>query len=384
MAEPLLQAGADLFGESQFPSQRSLFTPSAFGRAIDIRQRASLARQSAAGALGMLDAMTKIGEFEQQTRDLSEDTDALRQQARIFRQRQQDEAIRKYEEEAKERELQPQYREMIQSIDPYDPAAPEQYAALYPRIGQVDARTQSDIAIRMAAAQKFRQDQDTFLRAARGAGFSEQDITERLDALRKEARVNPDAFVAAATSLPTYNQTEAEAAQARAYERSREEAASELAKAGLDPTKPISKNLESVKSYVTELQKSQYPGLNVEKFLDDPDLEIQRIIAAEKKAQEAPVASSSKNWFGSKSKTLREFKDPEEIQKELEPAAKKLIAIRMASRTPSKKAIEAARKFSGETPSEAKTGVAPASSGGTVTSDLLRKYAEQGAAQKQK
>lgn len=372
MAEPLLQAGADLFGESQFPSQRSLFTPSAFGRAIDIRQRASLARQSAAGALGMLDAMTKIGDFEQQTRDLSEDTDALRQQARIFRQRQQDEAIRKYEEEAKERELQPQYREMIQSIDPYDPAAPEQYAALYPRIGQVDAKTQSDIAIRMAAAQKFRQDQDTFLRAARGAGFNEQDITERLDTLRKEARANPDAFTAATTALPTFNQTEAAFTAQRRAGEDRLKALKNAVAAGVNTKVSPAENLKVISESLKPVA-AKIPGFDAAQFIENPVYEINRIIASEA-AEEAKYDPSK---YRNK-KITRIPLSAKEVTDLLKPFADTVLAVKELEMTPSKEALEAEASFRGA-PSTKKSGtpgVAEQTAGPKLDIEGLRKLGE--------
>ncbi len=377
MADPLSQAGASLFGESQFPSQRSLFTPAAFGRAMDIRQRASLAKGSAAGAMGMLESVSRIGDFERQTRDLSEDTESIREQARIFRQREQDETLRRYEENARERELQPQYREMIQRIDPYDPAAPEQYAALYPKIGQVDAKTQSDIAIRMAAAQRFREDRDSFYRAARGAGFSEQDIAEKSMELDKAARTNPDAYRAFIATMPSFNQLEAQQAEVRATARNRQEAVEKAILSGVDPKKPPSDTRALISTSLTAL-KSKLPALDVEKFLENPVTEKNRLLAVEAEKE----ANASKNFTKYRNKAPIDLPlTQKELDELTKPFVDQVLGLKLLESNPSPETVEATRRMLGVGEKSGTPGVAPAPVSGTFD---IKKLGQAGRALREK
>jgi len=368
MADPLSQAGASLFGESQFPSQRSLFTPAAFGRAMDIRQRASLAKGSAAGAMGMLESVSRIGDFERQTRDLSEDTESIREQ---------DETLRRYEENARERELQPQYREMIQRIDPYDPAAPEQYAALYPKIGQVDAKTQSDIAIRMAAAQRFREDRDSFYRAARGAGFSEQDIAEKSMELDKAARTNPDAYRAFIATMPSFNQLEAQQAEVRATARNRQEAVEKAILSGVDPKKPPSDTRALISTSLTAL-KSKLPALDVEKFLENPVTEKNRLLAVEAEKE----ANASKNFTKYRNKAPIDLPlTQKELDELTKPFVDQVLGLKLLESNPSPETVEATRRMLGVGEKSGTPGVAPAPVSGTFD---IKKLGQAGRALREK
>lgn len=378
MADPLSQAGASLFGESQFPSQRSLFTPAAFGRAMDIRQRASLAKGSAAGAMGMLESVSRIGDFERQTRDLSEDTESIREQARIFRQREQDETLRRYEENARERELQPQYAKMAMEVDPYASDAVERLTALTSRLGSgIDPQTLNNIAIKTAAATKFREDRDTFYRSARGAGFSEQDIAEKSMELDKAARTNPDAYRAFIATMPSFNQLEAQQAEVRATARNRQEAVEKAILSGVDPKKPPSETRALISTSLTAL-KSKLPALDVEKFLENPVTEKNRLLAVEAEKE----ANASKNSTKYRNKAPIDLPlTQKELDELTKPFVDQVLGLKLLESNPSPETVEATRRMLGVGEKSGTPGVAPAPVSGTFD---IKKLGQAGRALREK
>ena len=255
--DALARAATSVFGESNLPATRSVFTPAAFGQAIDIRQRAALAKKYVDSAAGLYDFETKLRDQQLQRRQqglkaadvtLSEtllpqtqDTaikesavnnamatesaatiptqiDMLRtaQQARFadFKAK-----IAEQEREAQLNELQPKILEQVESYDLKDPTAIEGLRSSSALIR--DPRILQRLNERLIVAQSLSQERERYFRSMQGAGVDEKTILDTEDQLA-DMFLNGErnAYDLFQTQQPTYNERErAQAAANKAVDK---------------------------------------------------------------------------------------------------------------------------------------------------------------------
>ena len=255
--DALARAATSVFGESNLPATRSVFTPAAFGQAIDIRQRAALAKKYVDSAAGLYDFETKLRDQQLQRRQqglkaadvqleeqllpqtqdtaiktagvknalATESASTVDKQIEMLRLAQKADTaefnakIAEQEQEAKLLELQPQILKQVESVDIKDPAAPETFRSL---IGMArDPQIKSRLIERSIVADTLSRERDRFFRAVRGLGLSEDQLLETENALT-DAYLGGDrsSFDKAMAQLPSYNEMESKrTAAARAAEK---------------------------------------------------------------------------------------------------------------------------------------------------------------------
>jgi len=263
--DALARAATSVFGESNLPATRSVFTPAAFGQAIDIRQRAALAKKYVDSAAGLYDFETKLRDqqlqrrqqglkaadvqLEEQLLPVTQDTaiktagvknalatesaSTVDKQIEMLRLAQKADTaefnakIAEQEQEAKLLELQPQILKQVESVDIKDPAASETFRSL---IGMArDPQIKSRLIERSIVADTLSRERDRFFRAVRGLGLSEDQLLETENALT-DAYLGGDrsSFDKAMAQLPSYNELERQrSADARAAEKAATKSAKE-------------------------------------------------------------------------------------------------------------------------------------------------------------
>ena len=285
--DALARAATSVFGESNLPATRSVFTPAAFGQAIDIRQRAALAKKYVDSAAGLYDFETKLRDQQLQRRQqglkaadvqLSEtllpqtqDTaikesavnnamatesaatiptqiDMLRtaQQARFadFKAK-----IAEQEREAQLNELQPKILEQVESYDLKDPTAIEGLRSSSALIR--DPRILQRLNERLIVAQSLSQERERYFRSMQGAGVDEKTILDTEDQLA-DMFLNGErnAYDLFQTQQPTYNERErAQAAANKAVDK-------RVARA------------DKVETELQDLQEDIPPGVTAKTILD--------------------------------------------------------------------------------------------------------------------
>lgn len=255
--DALARAATSVFGESNVPMARSVFTPAAFGQAIDIRQRAALAKKYVDSAAGLYDFETKLRDQQLQRRQqglkaadvqleeqllpqtqdtaiktagvknalATESASTVDKQIEMLRLAQKADTaefnakIAEQEQEAKLLELQPQILKQVESVDIKDPAAPETFRSL---IGMArDPQIKSRLIERSIVADTLSRERDRFFRAVRGLGLTEDQLLETENALT-DAYLGGDrsSFDKAMAQLPSHNELERQrSADARAAEK---------------------------------------------------------------------------------------------------------------------------------------------------------------------
>jgi hypothetical protein len=249
--DALARAATSVFGESNLPATRSVFTPAAFGQAIDIRQRAALAKKYVDSAAGLYDFETKLRDqqlqrrqqglkaadvqLEEQLLPVTQDTaiktagvknalatesaSTVDKQIEMLRLAQKADTaefnakIAEQEQEAKLLELQPQILKQVESVDLKDPAASETFRSL---IGMArDPQIKSRLIERSIVADTLSRERDRFFRAVRGLGLSEDQLLETENALT-DAYLGGDrsSFDKAMAQLPSYNELERQRSEA--------------------------------------------------------------------------------------------------------------------------------------------------------------------------
>ena len=351
MAEPLSSAASSLFGESRFPSQRSIFSPQAFGRAVDIRQRAALSRRGMGSTLGALEAVSAIDKFREDTElnPLRRETAALEMQAqkgqyeRLLspegqdllalaektKKAEQEDALRSYELKRRVQDTKPQILQQLDQFDVFSAGAKSSLEAISKNSLFMD---DPDIASRVAETAS-EVDRLNTERGIVAAGMRERELSPgefasiMSEVEERYRRGEPQPAYSVLSRQKSLNAITSEQAQ-----RVRDEA--ELRRIAAEVPQ---KTIEEVKAEAEKAIKGLTGAkqVNMASFLKDPDAEIARI-----KALAQDDESTAKDG--------EMLEITEGISTALGPFADRIKALRRKAQIPNPAMVDYARQLRGD------------------------------------